>query len=156
MKIEPMEMLVNEASVAMATKMPREGERWFKNTVTKSIEFRSYLKPEHQGIIWQKEVPKSYLHDQWLQLLTMIRVYITCEGRYNRVMLYHFRLLNHFTGRKPLDMAYYLHRSLTKMAHKVQAKPEKTARRLFHHRLIKLIVLEELQKREKTWDYLLF
>ena len=42
------------------------------------------------------------------------------------------------------------------MAQKVQAKPEKENSRLFHHVLIKLIVMEELQIREKTWDCLLF
>ena len=42
------------------------------------------------------------------------------------------------------------------MAQKFQAKPEKENSRLFHHGLIKLIVMEELRRREKTWDYLIF
>jgi hypothetical protein len=95
------------------------------------------------------------LEDKWQKFLKVIQVYITCEGRYGRVMLYHFRLINHFTGKNPLNLPHYLHRSLTKMAQKVQAKPEKINNRLFHHGLIKLIVMGELQRRERTWNYLL-
>ena len=43
--IGPLEMQIDEASIASATGMPREGERWFKTTVTKNLEFRPYLKP---------------------------------------------------------------------------------------------------------------
>jgi hypothetical protein len=48
----PMVMQIDEASVKTSTKMPRQGERWFKTTITKDIEFKSYLKPEFQSIIW--------------------------------------------------------------------------------------------------------
>ena len=86
----------------------------------------------------------------------MIQVYITCEGRYGRTMLYHFRLLLHFTGKQPLNMPFYLLKGLTKMASKVQAKPHIESRNLFHHGLIKLIMLEELNRINKTCNYLLF
>jgi hypothetical protein len=105
---------------------------------------------------WKKEIPKSYLEEKWQILLKIIQVYITCEGRYGRNMFYHFRLLLHFIGKKPINMPYYLLKSLTNMASKVQAKPQKASNSLFHHGLIKLIVLEELSKGNKTWDYLFF
>ena len=85
-----------------------------------------------------------------------ILVYITCEGRYNRVMIYHFKLMNHFTGRSPLNMPFYLYKILTKMAHHVRAKPTKIAGRLSHHGLIKLIIFELLQRRNIAWTYFLF
>ena len=85
-----------------------------------------------------------------------ILVYITCEGRYNRVMIYHFKLMNHFTGRIPLNMHFYLYKILTKMAHQVRAKPTKIAGRLSHHGLMKLIVLELLQRRNVVCTYFLF
>jgi hypothetical protein len=152
----PMVMQIDEASVAATTEMPGQGERWFKTTVTKDIEFKSYLKPEFQNIIWQKDVPRSYLEEKWQHFLKAIQVYITCEGRYGRVMLYHFKLMNHFTGKCPLNLPHYLHRSLTKMSHQVQAKPDNVHSRIFHHGMIKLIILEELRRRDKTWDFLLF
>ena len=83
-------------------------------------------------------------------------VYIACEGRYNRVMIYHFKLINHFTGRNPLKLPFYLYKYLTKMAHQVKSKPTKIAGRLSHHGLIKLIVLELLQRRNLAWTYFLF
>jgi hypothetical protein len=64
--------------------------------------------------------------------------------------------MDHFTGKNPLNLPYYLHISLTKMSHKVQAEPDKIKNTLFHFGLIKLIVLEELRRRGKTWEHFLF
>jgi hypothetical protein len=150
------EFLVDETLIAEVTELPRTGENWFKTTVTKEVEFRSYLKPEHKCLIWKKDIPMSFLEEKWQHLLKSILVYITCEGRYNRVMIYHFKLMNHFTGRSPLNLPYYLHRSLTKMAHQVKAKPSKVAGRLSHHGLIKLLIYELLQRRNKDWGHFLF
>ena len=65
-----------------------------------------------------------------------IVVYLTCEGRYNRVMIYHFKLMKHFTGKKPLDMPFYLHKSLGKMAHQLKSQPYKIVGRSCHHGFI--------------------
>jgi hypothetical protein len=71
-------------------------------------------------------------------------------------MIYHFKLINHLTGRNPLNLPYFLHIILSKMAHQVKAKPNKVAGRLSHHILIKLLVCELLQRRGKEWNYFLF
>ena len=111
------EFQVDEALIAEVTELPRTRESWFKTTITKNLEFRSYLKPKHKNIVWKKSIPTTWLEENWQHLLKAIPVYITCEGRYNRVMIYHFKLMNHFTGRSPLNLPFYLHKSLTKMAH---------------------------------------
>ena len=103
--------------VAEVTELPRTGESWFKTIFTKNIEFRSYLQPEHKILIWKKRTPTSLLKEKWQHLLKVILVYITYEGRYNRVMIYHFKLRNHFTGRNPLNLPFYLYKILIKMAH---------------------------------------
>jgi hypothetical protein len=115
--IDKYEFLVDETLIAKVTELPRTGEKWFKTIVTKEVEFRSYLKLENKCLIWKKYIPMSFLEEKWQHLLKSILVYITCEDRYNRVMLYHFKLMNHFTGRSPLNLPYYLHISLNKMAH---------------------------------------
>jgi hypothetical protein len=51
-KVGTIEMQVDEAIIAVATELPGTRERWFKTTITKDIEFRSYLKLEHKCIIW--------------------------------------------------------------------------------------------------------
>ena len=85
-----------------------------------------------------------------------IFVYITCEGRYNMVMIYKFKLMNHFIGRLPLNLPFYLHKIQTKMAHQVKAQPSKVIGRLSHHGLIKLIVKELLQGRNMACTYFIF
>ena len=64
--------------------------------------------------------------------------------------------MNHFTGRIPLNLPFYLHKSLTKMAHQVKAQPTEIVGRLSHHGLIQLIVQELLQRRNIAWTYFLF
>ena len=143
-KIGKEEFFIDEAAIADYTGLPRTGECWFKTTQSSNIEFRSYLLPAHKEIIWKKDIPMSFLEPQWPSLLKAIFVYITCEGRYNRVMYYHFKLLNHFTGREIINLSYYLHKTLIKMAKQVQAKPTKLASRLSHQGLITLLIKESL------------
>ena len=107
-------------------------------------------------MVWKKSVPSSWLEERWKQLLKAIMVYLTCEGRYNRAMIYHFKLMNHFTGKIPLNFPFYLHRSLGKMAHQVKAQPTKIAGRISHHGLIQLLIQELLKIRNMAWPYFLF
>ena len=92
-------------------------------------------------------------HDQ---LLRVIQRYFTCEAKFNKVYLYDIRLLMHFTGKKALNLPYYLCRILGMMADKVQAKSKQVEPSLFHFSLIKLLVLKELKKtnREQRFFYL--
>ena len=115
------EFQVDEALIVEVAELPRTGEKWFKTTIMKDVEFRSYLKSEHKNFVWKKSIPSTWLEEKWQQLLKAILVYITCEGMYNRVMICHFKLMNHFTSRIPLNLPFYLHMSLTKMAHQVKA-----------------------------------
>ena len=71
-------------------------------------------------------------------------------------MFYHFKLLNHFTGRSSINLPHYLHKALTKMARQVKVKPSKVASMLSHQGLITLIVKESLKKKEVDWNYFLF
>ena len=99
---------MDEALIAKVIELPRTREIWFKTTITKNVEFRSYLMPEYKNIVWKKSIPTSWLEEKWQHLLKEILIYISCEGRYNRVMIYHFKLMNHFSGRSPLNLPFYL------------------------------------------------
>jgi hypothetical protein len=74
------EFEIDEALIDEVIELPKTGEKWFKTIVTKNVEFRSYLKPEHRGLIWKKDIPVSFLEEKWKQLLKSIMIYITCEG----------------------------------------------------------------------------
>jgi hypothetical protein len=47
-KIGKEEFIIDEASIAEFTGLPRTGDCWFKSTLPSNIEFRSYLLPIHK------------------------------------------------------------------------------------------------------------
>ena len=55
--------------IAEVTDLPRTRESWFKTTITKNVEFRSYLKPKHKNIVWKKSIPTSWLEEKWQHLV---------------------------------------------------------------------------------------
>lgn len=124
-KIGKEEFIIDETSIEKFTGLPRTRDCWFKSTVPSNIEFRSYLLPIHKDLIWKKNISMSFLEPQWQSLLKAIFVSITYEGRYNIVMFYHFKLLNHFIGREPINLPFFFHKTLTKMARHVKVKPTK-------------------------------
>ena len=65
-------------------------------------------------------------------------------------MLYHFKLLDHFTGKVILNLPFFLHKSLTKICKKIRDEPFNIKNALCHYGLIKMIIMEELKKRDKT------
>jgi len=91
------------------------------------------------------------------ELLKVIQRYFTCEGRFNMVYAYHnhIRLLMHFKGVKALNLPYVLHRSIGKMAGKIQENLKNFESHLFHYGLIKLLIVKELGKRKRTWGFFL-
>jgi hypothetical protein len=74
------EFKIDEAIIDKVTELPTTREKWFKTTVINNVEFRTYLKPKHRGLIWKKDIPASFLEVKWQQLLKAIMVYITYEG----------------------------------------------------------------------------
>ena len=115
-----------------------------------------FLKPEFPEVDLSKAMPRNYVKDTFSNLLYNIQRYFTCKGRYHKVYTYHFKLFLHFTGIISLDLPFYLLRSLAKMSDKVQMKVESCETSLFHHGLVKLIVLHELQKANRDWVEFLF
>jgi hypothetical protein len=98
----------------------------------------------------------SHLEDEWQDLFKGIQLYITSKGRYDKLMLYHFKLLDHFTGKTLLNFPFFFHKSLTKVFKKIRAEPLSIKNTLCHVGLIKLIILEELRQRGRTWQHFIF
>jgi hypothetical protein len=71
-------------------------------------------------------------------------------------MMYHIKLLDHFTGKTPINLPFFLHKSLTKVCKKIRAQPLSIKSTLCHFGLIKLIILEELKQQGRSWDRFLF
>ena len=140
---------ISPDSISQATGIPRTGEEWFKATKFDLKICDDYLKTGHVGINMTIGIPRTCLKYNYSNLLIVIQKYFTCEGRFHTIYMYHFKLLIHFTGKKMIDIPFYLFRNLGKMADKVQGRPERSETYIFHHGLMKLLVLEELNKLDR-------
>ena len=115
-----------------------------------------FLKLEFVETDLTKAVPKDCIKENYANVLFNIQRYFTYEGRYQKVYSYHFKLQLHFTGMIYLDLPYFLYQSVAKMADKVQLKSQGCETSLFHHGLIKLIVLHELKRINGEWYSFVF
>jgi hypothetical protein len=85
-------------------------------------------------------------------MLKIIQRYFTCEGRFNTLYQYHIRLLLHFTGKDEMNIPFYLLRSIGKISDRVQSKSKAVDTSIFHSGLIRMLVMEELRKRNIPWE----
>jgi hypothetical protein len=147
---------VSEESIAAATKLPRVGDRWFKNHQLLRSSYNRVFKPEFQNISGAKGYSKEWIKEELINPLIVITRLITCEGRYSTFKACHFRLLAHFQFNKPLNFPFYFLKSLEKMSSQVRKNVTNPHNNLFHHGLIKLLVLAELEKQGQTWDEFIY
>lgn len=155
-KIAMLEVKVSPEEIAAATEILRGGQEWFKNFKFDMNPCKEFLKEAYVNEDLTKAVPRNYVKEHYALLLTCIQKYLNCEGRYNKVYSYHFKLLLHFTGKTSIDIPFYLFRSLRKMCDKVQLRKDDCETSLFHHGLVKLLVLNGLQKIGRDWDSFIF
>ena len=94
-------------------------------------------------------MPISFLKPRRHDLLVVVKKFITCEDRFRLVFLYHLRLLMSFIG-FPLNMYYYLLKSPYKMGKRF--RKHRSDLSLFHHGLIKIILMHQLQSQNDCWD----
>jgi hypothetical protein len=147
--IVPITFQVTKETMLVATEIPLEGKKWFKGIPLDTSSYMDFINPEYRNQKIGADIPSEYLLESFEKILKIIRKYFTCEGRFDKVHPYHIRLLMHFTGRNPLNLPFFLCRSLGKMADSVQAKADKSENKLFHFSLIKMLVVEELRNLNK-------
>ena len=97
---------------------------------------------------FDKGMPISLLKTRWHGLLVILRQFVTCEGRFDLNFLYHIRLLMNFIGFQ-LNMPFYLLRSLYKMAKRYKRQCLNSS--LFHHGLIKMLLVHHLKLQGDDW-----
>lgn len=149
-------LTVSEDSVAVATGLQKTGERWFKGMRIKRQNLNEYLLPDHQNPDWGKGIPRAWVKEEWHEVLEAVQKFITCEGRYAITFLYHMRFLLHFQRKEKINLPFFLWRSLAKMAQRVQTDSVNPERSIFHHGLVRLLILDELKKQARTWNHSLF
>ena len=58
-------MEVLEKSIASATGLSIDGERWSKNKALTKEQWKRLLKPQFQNVKLTKAVPRSYIKEDW-------------------------------------------------------------------------------------------
>jgi hypothetical protein len=97
-----------------------------------------------------KVTPIVLFKPRWHGLLLILKQFVTCEGRYKLVFLYHVHLLMVFLG-FGLNISFYLLESLQEMAKFYQRKKLNAQSSLFHHNLIQILVISRLSKVGDSW-----
>ena len=151
-----LEFPVSPEAIVRVTEIPRGGKEWFKNFKFDMSPCKVFLKEAYVNEDLTKAVPRSYVNESYAMLLTCIQKYLTCEGRYKKVYSYHFKLFLHFTGKASIDLPFYLFRGLSKMCDKIQLRKDDCESSLFHHGLVKLLVMDGLQKIGRDWDSFIY
>ena len=59
------EFQVDETLLEEVVELPMTRDKWFNTTITKDVEFRSYLKPEHKNMVWKKSIPSTCFEEKW-------------------------------------------------------------------------------------------
>jgi hypothetical protein len=113
---------------------------------------REFLKPKYQEDNLSKGVPRNHMLEVFDKMMKTIQRYFTCEGTFNMIYQYHIRLLLHFTGKYYMNIRFYLFRSIGKMSDRVQAKTKAVDIIVFHSGLIKMLLVDELRKRNMEWE----
>ena len=88
----------------------------------------------------------------WDEVAYVIQKFLTCEGIFSVIYLYHIKLMQHLRGDCEINIPYFLLQSLSKMAKYVQKRTEDTTTSLFDCGLIKIILTHELEKQSLTWQ----
>jgi hypothetical protein len=147
-KVGDVQLEITEQFLSSATSLPVTGKKWSKSCKVDDVPW-TLLFQSRTVSSCDRGLPTKMLNPRWHDLLMIIKQFITCEGRYEFVFMFHLRLLMVFMGFE-LSMPHYLHRSLFKMAKRYKRNLADTS--LFHLGLIKMIIVYELGLRRDSWD----
>lgn len=149
--IAGIEFSFSVASISIATGLPDNGEYWFIGMNLDLENYKPFLKTPYRDTHTHL-LPFRYLLQKYAPLMKIFMRFFTCEGRFSKLYAYHIHLLMHFTSKKPLNMCNYLFRCISKMSENIQLKDKEHSPSLFHHSLIKTIVLHQLAERGMAWE----
>jgi hypothetical protein len=150
-KVGDVQLEINEEFLSLATSLPAKGQKWSKSCKVDDVPWTLLFQSRTVNSC-DRGLPAKLLKPRWYDLLMIIKCFVTCEGRYGFIFLFHLRLLMVFMGFE-LSMPYYLHQSLFKMAKRYKHSQADTS--LFHVGLIKMVLVYELGLRRDSWhDFL--
>jgi hypothetical protein len=89
-KVGDVQLELNEDFISLANGLPVMGQRWFKNSKVDEVPW-SLLFTSRKITSSDKGMPIIALKSRWHDLLAIVKQFVTCEGRYGLVFLYHLR-----------------------------------------------------------------
>jgi len=150
-EIGDLKLTITEASIAAATDLPQEGERWFKNKSLDEQAWRVMLcNPGMDVTVFTRGIPIHALKEEWVSVLLIIQKFITCEGHFGAMYMYHTQLLMNFLENQTLNLPYFLFLSLKKMCTTIQKNIEDIEPHLYHHELVRILIEDQLKKNRDT------
>ena len=85
-------------------------------------------------------------------MLLILQKFITCEGRFGCMYVYHIRLLMKFLDNGDINLPFFLLNTIRRMASNVQKKIESLETTMYHRGLVKILVEYHLKKIGDTWE----
>jgi hypothetical protein len=113
-KIGDTELELIEEFVSKAIELPSKGEKWFRNAQIEGVSWSLFMTSRKINYC-VKGIPIYLVKPRWHSLLLILKQFVTCEGRYKLVFLYHIHLLIIFIS-FDLDMPFYLLRGLYRIS----------------------------------------
>ena len=153
MEVGDLQLTITESTLATATDLPQKGEHWFKNKTVEDQEWRNMLKnPGMDTSIFTKGIPVRVIKEEWTSLLLLVQDFLTCEGRFGVMYIYHTRIMMHFMDDRAINLPCFLLASLKKMSATVQKHVGNIEPHLYHHGLIRILIEEQLKTKNDTWE----
>jgi hypothetical protein len=87
-KIGDIQLEVTEDFVSEAIGLPSTGEKWFKNSNIEEVPWSLFMTSRKINCC-EKGIPISLVKARWHGLLLILKQFVTYEGRYGLVFLYH-------------------------------------------------------------------
>lgn len=103
-------------------------------------------------IVFRKGIPISALKNKWGNMLLILQKFITCEGRFGFMYVYHIRLLMIFLENQTINLPFFLLNNLRRMDTNVQKKIKSIETTMYHHGLVKILVEFHLKSVGDTWE----
>ena len=140
-EIGDIKFTIMESLIIEATKLPRSGEKWFKNRGINGEDWKLFLKnPNMDTTIFKKGIPSTTLKSKWRNLLLLLQKFITCEGWFGYMYFYHIRIMMNFLEEHQMNFPYFLLHSLKKNSMNFQKKIKFLDNTMYHHELLKILV----------------
>lgn len=80
---------ISEEYISQVTELPQTGERWFKKQPMDEKSWTPYIRKSRKVYTWVNGVSRNWLKSPWDKIVYLIQKYVTCEGRYSLIFLYH-------------------------------------------------------------------